>query len=134
MVVRGMVCLVTAILNSCIALVLTQGLWLPLALAVIAVFAASQTTFSTSNGVLVQTLAPDELRGRVTSLQRWSQGFVVLSSLVIVWFAGVTSVRIALTAMGLTRPPNDHRIDDTIGVLWFNLNTGPLVPGRHTTA
>jgi MFS family permease len=99
---RGMVCLVTAIVSSCIALVLAQSVWLPMALSVLALFAASQTAFRTSNGVLVQTLVPDELRGRVTSLQRWSQGFVVLSSLLVGWFAGVTSVRIALTAMGLT--------------------------------
>ena len=98
---RGMVCLVTAIASSALALALTQTTWLPLALLTIAVFAATQTAFRTTNGTLTQTLSPDELRGRITSLQRIGQGFVVGSSLLVGWFAGVTSVTWALTAMGL---------------------------------
>ena len=98
---RGMVCLATAIASSALALALTQTTWLPLALLTIAVFAASQTAFRTTNGTLTQTLSPDELRGRITSLQRIGQGFVVGSSLLVGWFAGVTSVTWALTAMGL---------------------------------
>ena len=97
---RGRVCLITAAASSTLALALTQAIWLPLALALIAVFAASQTAFRTTNGALTQTLAPDELRGRVTSLQRVGQGFVVGSSLLVGWFAGAASVRWALAAMG----------------------------------
>ncbi len=98
---RGMVCLITAIASSALALALTQAAWLPVALLVIALFAASQTAFRTTNGTLTQTLTPDALRGRVTSLQRIGQGFVVGSSLLVGWFAGVTSVSWALAAMGL---------------------------------
>ena len=85
---RGMVCLITAAASSILALVLIQAAWLPLALIVIALFAASQTAFRTTNGTLMQTLTPDELRGRITSLQRLGQGFVVGSSLLVGWFAG----------------------------------------------
>ena len=98
---RGMVCLMTAAASSILALVLVQAAWLPIALLVIAIFAASQTAFRTTNGTLTQTLAPDALRGRITSLQRVGQGFVVGSSLLVGWFAGVTSVRLALAAMGV---------------------------------
>ena len=98
---RGMVCLITAAVSSILALVLVQAVWLPLALFVIALFAASQTAFRTTNGTLTQILTPDELRGRITSLQRLGQGFVVGSSLLVGWFAGVTSVRLALAAMGI---------------------------------
>ena len=98
---RGMVCLATAIASSALVLALTQASWLPLALLTVAVFAASQTAFRTTNGTLTQTLVPDELRGRITSLQRIGQGFVVGSSLLVGWFAGVTSVTWAMTAMGL---------------------------------
>ena len=98
---RGMVCLITAAASSILALVLIQAAWLPLALFVIALFAASQTAFRTTNGTLTQTLTPDDLRGRITSLQRLGQGFVVGSSLLVGWFAGVTSVRLALAAMGI---------------------------------
>ncbi len=98
---RGVLCLATAAASSILALALTQAAWLPVALAVIALFAASQTAFRTTNGTLTQTLTPDKLRGRVTSLQRLGQGFVVGSSLLVGWFAGITSVRLALAAMGV---------------------------------
>ena len=98
---RGLVCLATAIVSSVLALALTQAVWLPVALLVIALFASTQTAFRTTNGTLTQMLVPDELRGRITSLQRIGQGFVVGSSLLVGWFAGVTSVTWALTAMGL---------------------------------
>ena len=98
---RGVICLVTAIASSVFALALTQSSSLPVALLVIALFASTQTAFRTTNGTLIQVLTPDELRGRITSLQRLGQGFVVGSSLLVGWFAGVTSVTWALTAMGL---------------------------------
>ena len=98
---RGVVCLITAAVSSILAIVLIQAVWLPAALLVIALFAASQTAFRTTTGVLTQTLTPDELRGRITSLQRLGQGFVVGSSLLVGWFAGVTSVGLALAAMGM---------------------------------
>ncbi len=98
---RGVVCLITAAASSILALVLIQAAWLPVALLVIALFAASQTAFRTTNGTLTQALAPDELRGRITSLQRVGQGFVVGSSLLVGWFAGAASVRWALAAMGV---------------------------------
>ncbi len=98
---RGRVCLATAIISCSLALVLSQAIWLPAALVGIAVFAGSQTTFRTTSGTLIQTLTPDELRGRVTSLQRYGHGFVVASSLAVGWLAGVTSVTTAMLAMGV---------------------------------
>ena len=97
---RGMVCLITALVSSLLAFALTGAVWLPLALLLIALFGASQTAFRTTNGTLTQTLTPDELRGRITSLQRLGQGLVVGSSLLVGWFAGATSVVWALVAMG----------------------------------
>ena len=73
---RGIVCLATAMISSVIVLVFAQSVWLPMALVVIAMFAGSQTTIRTANGSLVQSLAPDELRARVTSIQRYGQGGV----------------------------------------------------------
>jgi|TARA_B100000315_G_scaffold223537_1_gene228410 MFS family permease len=98
---RGRVCLATAIISCSLALALSQALWLPAALVGIAVFAGSQTTFRTTSGTLIQTLTPDELRGRVTSLQRYGHGFVVASSLTVGWLAGATSVTTAMLAMGV---------------------------------
>ena len=97
---RGRVCIVTAMASSVLALALTQTTLLPAALVAIALFAAGQTAFRTTAGTLTQTLVPDELRGRVTSLQSIGHGFVVGSSLLVGWFAGATSVTWALAAMG----------------------------------
>ncbi len=99
---RGAVCLGMSVASSVFALALTQARVLPAALGAIALFAASQTAFRTTAGTLTQTLAPDRLRGRITSLQSVAQGFVVGSSLLVGWFAGVTSVTWALGAMGVT--------------------------------
>ena len=78
-----------------------QAQWLALAFPLIAIFAFSQSTFRTATGTIIQTLVPDELRARITSLQRYGQGFVVISSLLIGWLAGATSVPFALTTMGI---------------------------------
>ena len=99
---RGLVCIVMAMASSAFSLALTQTTLLPLALVTIALFAASQTAFRTTAGILTQTLVPDELRGRVTSFQSMGHGFVVGSSLLVGWFAGATSVTWALAAMGFT--------------------------------
>ncbi|MCH7800840.1 MAG: MFS transporter [Chloroflexi bacterium] len=98
---RGMVCLATAIISSIFVLALAQSVWLPMALVVIAMFSGSQTAIRTANGSLVQSLVPDELRARVTSIQRYGQGFVVGSSLLVGWLSGVFSIRIVMTALGI---------------------------------
>ena len=98
---RGMVCLATAIISSLFVMVLAQSAWLPMALVVIAMFSGSQTMIRTANGSLVQSLVPDELRARVTSIQRYGQGFVVGSSVLVGWLAGVFGIRIVITSLGI---------------------------------
>ena len=98
---KGQIVVVTAVISSGLVLLFSHSIILPLAFFLIMLFAASQTVFRTTNGTLIQLLVRDEMRGRVTSLQRYSMGFVVLSSLLIGWFAGVFSVSIALAVMGV---------------------------------
>lgn len=98
---KGQIVLVTAIISSGLVLLFSHAVILPLAFFLIMLYAASQTIFRTTNGTLIQLLVPDEMRGRVTTLQRYSMGFVVLSSMLIGWFAGVFSVSIALAVMGV---------------------------------
>ena len=97
---KGVVSLATVITSAVVVLIFAQSHWMPLAFVAIGLFAFSQTTFRTANGTLVQTLVRDDMRGRVTSLQRYGQGLVVFSSLLIGWFAGVTSAPTALTVVG----------------------------------
>ncbi len=98
---KGPITLVTAITSSLLALIFAQSQWIALAFVVIALFAFSQSVFRTTSGTLIQTLVPDELRARVTSLQAYGRGFVVPASLAVGWLTGATSVPFAISAMGL---------------------------------
>jgi len=60
----------------------------------------AQATFRTSSSTLIQTLVPDHLRSRITSLHMYSQGFVFMSSLAVGLLVDLTTVVITLTAIG----------------------------------
>ena len=98
---KGKIILISAIISSIVILMFANAFILPLAFFLIMIFAPSQTAFRTATVTLMTLIAPDEMRSRVMSLMRYSMGGVVLFSLVVGWFAGVTSVSIALTVMGL---------------------------------
>ena len=98
---KGKIILVSAMISSIVVLMFAHAFILPLAFFLIMIFAPSQTAFRTATVTLMTLIAPDEMRSRVMSLMRYSMGGVVLFSLVIGWFAGITSVSIALTVMGI---------------------------------
>lgn len=98
---KGKIVLVTAMVSSVVILMFSHAFIMPLAFLLIMAFAPSQTAFRTASVTLMTLIAPDEMRSRVMSLMRYSMGGVVLFSLVVGWFAGLTSVSIALTVMGL---------------------------------
>jgi hypothetical protein len=60
----------------------------------------AQATFRTTSGSVIQLMTPDSLRGRVTSLQQFGQGFLILTSLLIGWFVDLTTVVIAIMSIG----------------------------------
>ncbi len=98
---KGMIVLVCAIASSVIILLFSHAYILPLAFLLIMVFASSQSAFRTTNGTLMQLIVTDDMRSRVTSLQRYSMGGVIVSTFAIGWFARLTSVSWALAAMGI---------------------------------
>ncbi len=98
---KGMIVLVSAIASSVFILLFSHAIIMPLAFLLIMLFATTQTSFRTTNGTLMQLLVSDEMRSRVTSLQRYSMGGVIVSTFAIGWFARLTSVSIALAAMGI---------------------------------
>lgn len=97
---KGLLVLATAICSSVFVIVLSVSTSLALALIVVAIIAFSQCVYRTANGTLIQTLVPDELRGRVSSLQNYGRGFLVPASLATGWIAGATSVQTALVVIG----------------------------------
>jgi hypothetical protein len=63
--------------------------------------AFSQAVFRTARGTLIQTLAPDSLRGRMTSLQSFDRGFLVLASLGVGILSDVTSPSTAMAIIAV---------------------------------
>ena len=68
---------------------------------VIAAMASSQSLFRTTRGTLIQTLAPDSLRGRLTSLQSIDRGFLVVASLGVGLLSDLTSPSTAMAIIGV---------------------------------
>ena len=97
---KGKLVLFMAAGSSLTVLLMAYSQWLPAALIVIALVGFTQSAFRTTNGTLIQTLVPDNLRSRVTSLQGYGRGFIVFSSLLVGWFADVASVSVAIVVIG----------------------------------
>ena len=98
---RGLICLWAILLSSVSVVLFAHSNWLVPALVLIGVMSMAQTTFRTSSSTLIQTLVPDRLRSRITSLHLYSQGFVFMSSLAVGWLVDFTTVVVALTVVGL---------------------------------
>ncbi len=97
---KGKVVLGAAIASSITCLLFAFSHWMAVAFIVIAAMAFSQAVFRTTRGTLIQTLAPDRLRGRLTSLQSFDRGFLVVASLGVGSLSDATSpvMAIAITA------------------------------------
>ena len=98
---RGLICLWAILLSSVSVVLFAHSHWLVPALVLIAVMSLAQATFRTSSGTLIQSLVPDQLRSRVTSLELYGQGFVFMSSLAVGLLVDLTTVVVALTVVGL---------------------------------
>ena len=101
---KGKVVLGAAVGSSVTLLVFAFAKWMALAFVFIAAMAFSQSVFRTARGTLIQTLTPDSLRGRMTSLQSFDRGFLVVASLGVGVLSDLTSSATALAiiaALGL---------------------------------
>jgi|TARA_B100000809_G_C14789654_1_gene406120 sugar phosphate permease len=65
---KGLVPLITLISGSSVILVLGLSQWVWLSVLIMLLMGMSQTHFIVANQTLIQTLVPDNLRGRVTSV------------------------------------------------------------------
>jgi sugar phosphate permease len=65
---KGLVQLITLISGSSVILVLGLSQWVWLSVLIMLLMGMSQTHFIVANQTLIQTLVPDNLRGRVTSV------------------------------------------------------------------
>ena len=97
---KGKVVLGAAVASSITCLLFAFSHWLALAFVVIAGMAFSQAVFRTTRGTLIQTIAPDRLRGRLTSLQSFDRGFLVVASLGVGALSDTTSPVTAIAIVG----------------------------------
>lgn len=98
---RGQICLWAILLSSISVLLFAHSSWLVLAMILIGFMSLGQATFRTSSSTLIQSLVPDHLRSRITSLHLYSQGFVFMSSLAVGLLVDLTTVVVALTVVGV---------------------------------
>ncbi|MQF90743.1 MAG: MFS transporter [SAR202 cluster bacterium] len=97
---RGLICLAAILLASTTVVLFAFSHWLFLAMILIGLMSLAQATFRTSSSTLIQSLVPDHLRSRITSLHLYSQGFVFMSSLAVGLLVDLTTVVIALSVVG----------------------------------
>jgi len=97
---KGRVVLGSVVVGSVALILFAHAPWLIMTFTSIILMSAALNAFRTSEGTLIQLLTPDRLRGRVTGLQAYGQGFVVFTSLLIGWFAGISSITIVITCVG----------------------------------
>ena len=97
---KGNIVLVTAIAGSAFILILSHASNLYLGFALILLIGTTLTAFRATSGTLIQLIVPDNVRGRISGIQRLSSALVLLSSVLIGWFADTTSVSIALATIG----------------------------------
>lgn len=97
---KGRVVLVSVVIGSVALILFAHAPWLTMTFIFIILMSATLNAFRTSEGTLIQLLTPDRLRGRVTGLHNYGQGFVVFTSLLIGWFAGISSTTIVITCVG----------------------------------
>lgn len=98
---RGLICLGAILLSSVSVVLFAHSHWLVPALVLIGIMSMAQATFRTSSSTLIQSMVPDQLRSRITSLHLYSQGFVFMSSLAVGLLVDLTTVVVALTVVGV---------------------------------
>ena len=96
---KGRVALITLVVGSAAILMLAQSHWLLLSLAMMALLGFSQTNFIVSNQTMIQSMVPDTLRGRVTSIYMLEHGLVPLAIFLLSLLMEIYTVPGALTVV-----------------------------------
>ena len=98
---KGLMVLLTLISGSTVMAVLGFSQWIWLSVPVMVVMGLSQSHFIVANQTLIQSLVPDTLRGRVTSVWSYEQGLIPLFSGAIGLLATVIGISWAMVCFGL---------------------------------
>ncbi len=74
--------------------------WLPLSLAMLVIIGCMNTAFTTVNTTLIQSIIPDEIRGRIMSLRGVTRGLAPAGALLIGAIAEYTGAQVAVAILG----------------------------------
>ena len=97
---KGLVGLISMISGSGVIFTLGLSPWVWLSLSVMIVMGLSQTHFIVSNQTVIQTLVPDTLRGRVSSVWHYEQGLIPFFAGVIGLLANFIGIALAMVWFG----------------------------------
>jgi hypothetical protein len=97
---KGRLALGAAVVSAIFTIGFAYSPWLIPAIFLMVFMSAGLNASRTAGETLVQLLVPDQLRSRITGLQHYVMGFAVFSSLLIGWFAGLTSATFAIAVVG----------------------------------
>ncbi len=97
---KGLVSLIALISGATVITVLGLSHWVWLSVPIMLVMGLSQSHFIVANQTLVQTMVPDNLRGRVSSVWHYEQGLIPLFSLFIGLVAVWVGISWSLTCFG----------------------------------
>ena len=97
---KGTVCLITMLSGSVVVFVLGLSHWIWLSVPIMIVMGLSQSHFIVSNQTLVQTIVPDTLRGRVSSVWHYEQALIPMFAGGIGLAAGAIGIGWAMTIVG----------------------------------
>ena len=94
----GKTVILSLVVGTTSILLMAQIPWIPFTILMFLIMGFAQTQFRVGNSTLVQSLVPDELRGRVTSVYQFDNGFtpvaVLITSSMVQWTDIVTTMTI----------------------------------------
>jgi MFS family permease len=97
---KGLVCLLTLLSGSMVVTTLGLSHWVWYSVPVMVVMGLSQSHFIVANQTLVQTIVPDTLRGRVSSVWHYEQGLIPMFSGLIGLVATFVGISTSMTIFG----------------------------------
>ena len=90
------------LVGGCVfVLIFAQSTWYPASIAALAGLGFCQYVFRVADSTLIQTIIPDQLRGRIMGIYQLDNGFVPLATLISSWMIYIWNPRDAYTVIAI---------------------------------
>ena len=97
---KFIVAILCLILSGCMMFLFAQSRWLPISVCLGTLFGLSHMIFGLINNTLVQSLVPDHLRGRISSIYMAETGVVPVGIILLGWLITSIGPTIAVSILG----------------------------------